>query len=75
MPAPPTHPLHHFCEHRSKHAPEFRNKKACQQSTFLVEKTRLAKMAPLRLVPNPDRPLVANANLDSFIHHFGVVVD
>jgi hypothetical protein len=40
-----------------------------------VEKTRLAQVAHLRPVPNPNRPLVADINLDSFIRNFSVAID
>jgi hypothetical protein len=62
-------------KHHSNHCNAIRRKIGPRRTIPLVEKPRLAQMAPLQLLPNPNRPLVADTNLDSFIRYFGLAFD
>jgi hypothetical protein len=74
MPAPQNFNSN-LSKHHSNHRNAIRRKIGPQRTIPLVEKPRLAQMAPLHPLPHPNRPVVADTNLDSFIRHFGVVVD
>jgi hypothetical protein len=62
-------------KHQSKHRNANRCKTGHQRTIPLVEKSRLAQMAPLHPLPHPHRPLVADINLDSFIRNFGMAIN
>ena len=60
---------------RANHLNDNRIPKNQQRPLALVEKSRVAQMAPVRTLPHPNRPMVADSSLDNFIRDLSVAID